>query len=109
MLEKTMAVGPNNLSAILLTNINLCTFHQVTAYNYVVTMRENYHRGNKVTDLLIYPAGLITQNTTLYIQKHSRKQLLNKISSRISISSHLGFQLISIIQESLDCNNHCGR
>lgn len=59
-----MAVGSNNLSATLLTTINLCTCHQITAHNPVITIRENYHRGNKVIDLFIYPAGLITQNTT---------------------------------------------
>lgn len=75
MMGKKLAAGPNNLSAILLTNTNLCTCYQVTADNQVFTMRENYHRGNKVTDLLIYPAGLITQNTTFYIQNHSKKQL----------------------------------
>lgn len=80
-----MAVGPNNLSAILLININLCTCHQAPAHNQVVIMRENYHRGNKVTDLITYPADMITQNTTFYIQNHSRKKLKYKISSHVTL------------------------
>lgn len=62
-----------------------------------------YHRGNKVTDLLIYPAGLITQNTTY------RTTAGSNFRTKFLQNPCLGFQLISIMQESLDCNYHCGR
>jgi len=59
-----MAAGPSNPSAALLTNNKSYTCWQATADNRIVTRRENKCRGNKVTDLLTYPASMIPQNTT---------------------------------------------